>query len=65
MNDNIKEFIKLVEETSKSSNGDVQYAYVAGYYESIISGLVRDIPEVAEFIQSRVDFINRQNKKAA
>lgn len=65
MNDNIKELIALIEEQSKSNKGEVQYAYVAGYYESMLSRLAMDIPEVAEFLQRRINFLNNQNKKAA
>ncbi len=57
MNDNIKEFVNLVENTARLSGN--QYAYCAGYYESMLSQLAKDIPEVAEFIQHRVDYINR------
>jgi hypothetical protein len=42
----------------------VQYAYVAGYYESMLSRLAADVPEVAEFLQLRVYLLSNQKKAA-
>jgi hypothetical protein len=64
MTENIKELTALVEEQSKSRNGEVQYAYVAGYYESMLSRLAADVPEVAEFLQLRVYLLSNQKKAA-
>ena len=64
MNDNIKEFVELIEATAKNESGN-PYAYCAGYYESLIRHLAKDIPEVAEYIQRRVNFIKAQNAAKA
>ena len=64
MTENIKELTALVEEQSKSLRGEVQYAYVAGYYESMLSRLAADVPEVAEFLQLRVYLLSNQKKAA-
>ena len=64
MTENIKELSALVEEQSKSRNGEVQYGYVAGYYASMLSRLAADVPEVVEFLQLRVYLLSNQKKSA-
>lgn len=67
MYDNIKELVQLVEErsTAHSSEGKVMHAFTAGYYESMLSHLAKDIPEAAEFIQRRVNYLRNQRKAEA
>ena len=64
MTENVKELTALVEEQSKTLNGEVQYAYVAGYYNSMLSRLAADVPEVADFLQRRVNYLSNQKKVA-
>lgn len=65
INSNIQNFINAVEESSKGADGAVRYTYVAGYYESMLSHLAKDFPEVAEILQRRVDYIEQTKKVAA
>lgn len=53
MNGNIKDFVRYVQEKSKSRRGEVQYAYVAGYYESVLADLARRIPEVDKYLKGQ------------
>lgn len=64
MFDNIKDFVAAVESKSMDDIGKVHQAYVAGYYESVLSYLAKDIPEVAEFLNRRVQYINEHKKVA-
>lgn len=57
MSKNIKNFVNAVEARAKDRNGSVQYAYVAGYYESMLSHLAMDFPEVAKALEDRVALI--------
>lgn len=63
MFDNIKDFVAAVESKSVESIGKVHQAYVAGYYESVLSQLAKDVPEVAEFLNRRVQYINENSVK--
>lgn len=65
MFDNIKNLVAAVEQKSMEDIGKVHQAYVAGYYESMLSQLAKDIPAVAEFIERRVQYINEQSAKKA
>lgn len=60
--DNIKNFTSQIEGMGREQGN--QYAYCAGYYESLLGQLAKDIPEVAEYIQRRVDFLTNQKKAA-
>ena len=63
MNENTKELIALIEAKGQESGNP--YAYCAGYYESLLTHLAREFPEVDAFLQRRVNYINSQNKVAA
>lgn len=65
INSNIQDFINAVEGMSKGDDGAVRYTYVAGYYESMLSHLAKDFPEVADVIQRRVQYIEQTKKVAA
>jgi hypothetical protein len=65
MNENIKDLVSLLEEQSKDRFGTVQQAYLAGYYESMLSHLMRTNKSAATYIETRVDFLRRQSTKVA
>lgn len=65
MFENIENLVVAVEQKSVESIGKVHQAYVAGYYESMLSQLAREIPEVAQFIERRVQYMNEQSAKKA
>jgi hypothetical protein len=57
MNENIKELTALVEAKGRESGNE--YAFCAGYYESMLSHLAREIPEVDNFLQRRVNYLTK------
>ena len=57
--------VKHIEELSKNRKNEVQYAFVAGYYESLLTGLARKFPEVEEYLKDRADLCDRTHTASA
>ena len=62
---NMDRVVSHIEELAKNRNGEVQWAFVAGYYESMLTGLAKKFPEVEEYLKHRADLYDRQQPKAA
>jgi hypothetical protein len=59
MSINMDEFVKMVQEQSKDRNGNVQYVFCAGYYDSFLRQLEISVPGVREYVRDRVEIMNR------
>jgi hypothetical protein len=65
VNDNVKDLVKMVENDSLDWQGNVTYAYCAGYYSSLLQTMANQVPGVEEYLAQRVQALNSLNNKAA
>jgi len=61
----MNDLIKGVLEDSKDRNGIIQYTYCAGYFESLLQTLEREVPGVREYAEQRMRARNWLANKAA
>ena len=51
----IKDLINMVENDSLDWQGNVTYAYCAGYYSSLLQTMATQVPGVEEYLAKRVE----------
>ena len=61
----IEDLIKMVESDSLDWQGNVTYAYCAGYYSSLIQTLAIQVPGVEEYLAKRLEAFKFLQTKAA
>ena len=61
----MEDLIKMVENDSRDWQGNVTYAYCAGYYSSMLQTMANQVPGVQEYIAKRIEAMNMLNKKVA